>query len=161
MTTAHKIELITDLLKLDYDEFERMLPDLAAWFFLAKDLESIGDKVLYFIWYDDGKSGEIHSVEAITESTGNVEIIKGTAYTEPAPIDIDRMVLDAQFALDESIEDAAYYQQHAYRKNNRIRWALVAGAPISPIDLDGTHKDLGGMETVPAEALINFKKATA
>ena len=61
----------------------------------------------------------------------------------------------------EVIEDAADYHRNAYRRNNRIRWALVMGSPISQIDLDGTHKDLGGMETVPPEALINFKKATA
>lgn len=84
---------------------------------------------------------------------------------EPAPvppqIDIARMALHAKFRVYDTIDEATNYHRNAYRRNNRIRWALVMGAPISPIDLDGTHKDLGGMETVPAEALINFRKATA
>ena len=68
----HSIEHITDLLKLDEDEFARMLPDLCLWWRAAKSIEGIeGTKNTGFIWIDDGKAGIDH-YEATDPETGEV-----------------------------------------------------------------------------------------
>lgn len=56
--SRHDIKHITDLLKLDEDEFFRMLPDLCLWWKAAKSLADIeGAKNTGFIWFDDGHVG--------------------------------------------------------------------------------------------------------
>ena len=58
------IQTLRDVAQLTPDEFQRFLPDLAAWHEFAHTAEQAG--VAYSLgmqWIDDGKSGEIHHVD--------------------------------------------------------------------------------------------------
>jgi hypothetical protein len=85
MTAEHKIETVTDMLKLTPEEFTRFLPDLVTWYFFAQEMKGAGAKVASLTWRDDGKPGEIHSVEAHImdgDKELRVETWPGSAYTE-------------------------------------------------------------------------------
>lgn len=83
MSKEHRIYSVLDMLKLTRDEFERMLPDLYAWFLFAKEAEKLGAENTGFRWVDDGKAGEVRSVIATIKETGAVKVLKGSAYEEP------------------------------------------------------------------------------
>lgn len=83
MAKQHTFKEVADLLKLTPEEFERMVPDLVAWYELASGLEAmIGAKAQNFIWVDDGKPGEVFAVDLHIVSTDETHTLKGTAYTE-------------------------------------------------------------------------------
>lgn len=81
MTTEHRIHTVLDMLALTPEEFKRFLPDLFAWYVISK--EALGATATGFIWIDDGKSGEVHSVLATITETGEQQVWPGSAYTEP------------------------------------------------------------------------------
>jgi hypothetical protein len=74
----HRITSVTDFLKLDKSQFERMLPDFILWFNLCKKLDPQLVKVEAFIWRDDAAPGQLHSVE-VTDGKTSTQI-KGPAY---------------------------------------------------------------------------------
>jgi hypothetical protein len=83
MSNRHEIRSIVDLLKLSEEEFGRMLPDLAAWWGLCHQaIKSLGAEPTAFIWVDDGRAGEIHSLDLTVKGTGETTTIKGPAYSE-------------------------------------------------------------------------------
>jgi len=70
--SRHDIKHITDLLKLDEEEFFRMLPDLCIWWRAAKSLTDIeGAKNTGFVWIDDGVVALDH-LEMTDPATGEV-----------------------------------------------------------------------------------------
>ena len=71
MSTEYRFDSVTDFLFIDEDEFERMIPDLQAWYKLAKRLVDSGLPIAppKFIWVDDGNSGEVS--EVIIKSANN------------------------------------------------------------------------------------------
>jgi hypothetical protein len=85
MIKEHRIKTVQDFLKLSEEEFIRMLPDLIRWHELGIDLVKQGAEMGDLIWVDDGKPGQIHSVELTVKETGQSEIIKGPAYSEVSP----------------------------------------------------------------------------
>jgi hypothetical protein len=87
MNDERRLETLVDLVKLTPDEFARFLPDLIVWYQFGREMQTLGAEVTGMRWRDDGKPGEIHSVEAhiVTEDgkdTGRVEVWPGTAYAE-------------------------------------------------------------------------------
>ena len=75
----HNITHITDLLELEPDEFERMLPDLRAWYGLGLAVARDGLQIEAFIWVDDGLPGAIHSATLRADGYEDM-VIKGEAY---------------------------------------------------------------------------------
>ena len=87
MTTEikeHRFQKISDLLALSDTEFERMIPDLWMWHRLGTAMQEhpkefdLLDSV--FIWVDDGKPTEIHSIELANRKTGEKITVKGSAF---------------------------------------------------------------------------------
>jgi len=70
-----RFEAVADLLKLSQDQFDRMIPDLRAWYAVCRFLEAPGVNVDAFIWVDDGKSGEIAKVDITVQETGDKRTI--------------------------------------------------------------------------------------
>ncbi|MDM0024125.1 hypothetical protein [Variovorax saccharolyticus] len=86
MAKQHTFKEVADLLTLTPDEFDRMIPDLIAWYELAKGLEALlGAEAQNFTWVDDGKPGEVFAVDLHIASTNETHILKGSAFTEPLP----------------------------------------------------------------------------
>lgn len=81
MTKEFKIERVADFMALSDEEFGRMLPDFLVWFKLCKEASAAGAEVRGFRWLDDGRPGELHSVEMTIKDTGEVQIIPGSAFT--------------------------------------------------------------------------------
>lgn len=70
--TEHRLDTLAEIALLSEEEFERMLPDLAAWFFYAKEAQKSGATVEGFIWRDDGQPGALFAVDLRDASTGEV-----------------------------------------------------------------------------------------
>ena len=66
MTDAPKYLLsrMTDMLQLDDDQMQRLIPDLIAWHKASRSLGALIPEAVNeaMIWVDDGKPGEISSV---------------------------------------------------------------------------------------------------
>jgi hypothetical protein len=82
MTKEHRIHTVLDMLSLSADEFQRMVPDLCAWYAFTKLAEAVGAEGTGFVWIDDGRTAEIHSVVATAKETGEVSVFKGSAHPE-------------------------------------------------------------------------------
>lgn len=66
---------VSDMAKLTPDQFNRMLPDLVAWFELAKFCQEIGGESTGFIWRDDGRPGEINGITVTDPKTGEEQTL--------------------------------------------------------------------------------------
>lgn len=66
---------VKDMAKLTPDQFNRMIPDLVAWFKFAKLCQEIGGEATGFIWKDDGLVGEVTSVEVTDLETGEKQTL--------------------------------------------------------------------------------------
>ncbi|WP_140838140.1 hypothetical protein [Variovorax guangxiensis] len=64
-----------DLMVLSREEFERFLPDLVAWFDFGKGMQALGAEVQGLTWLDDGRSGELNSVELTIKETGAKRLV--------------------------------------------------------------------------------------
>jgi hypothetical protein len=85
VSNKHCFEKLADLLTLSPEEFDRMIPDLIAWYELAKGLEAmLGAEAQNFTWVDDGKPGELFAVDLLYKSTGKTQTLHGSAFTEDA-----------------------------------------------------------------------------
>jgi hypothetical protein len=85
MTAEHKIETVLDVLKLTPEEFARFLPDFVAWHELGREMQEMGAEMVAMTWRDDGRPGEIHSVEAHImdgDKELRVETWPGSAFTD-------------------------------------------------------------------------------
>ena len=80
MSEEHRLSAMTDILKLDAEQFGRFLPDLAAWWYLCRDLKDLGAEPTAMVWVDDGKPGEIHSVDLTVKGTGELITFPGPAW---------------------------------------------------------------------------------
>lgn len=70
MSKEHAIHTVIDMLALTEEEFGRMLPDLTEWYFFGKFAEASGGEVTGFTWVDDGRPGEVFSIEGTDPETG-------------------------------------------------------------------------------------------
>ena len=59
-----------EIMDLTPDEFDRFLPDFVAWFTFGKEMQAVGAEVTGLSWVDDGRMGEINSVELTVKETG-------------------------------------------------------------------------------------------
>lgn len=82
MIQEHRLTAMTDILKLDAEQFQRFLPDLAAWWELCRDLEGLGAEPTAMVWVDDGRPGEIHGVELTIRETGEQYMVPGPAWSK-------------------------------------------------------------------------------
>ncbi len=76
------IKTTDDILALSPEQFGRFLPDLVAWYELSKSAMETGlitGSVLR--WLDDGKPGEIHSVDFVTQSGELIGTLEGPAFS--------------------------------------------------------------------------------
>ena len=83
MTIEHRLTAMTDILKLSDEEFERFMPDLAAWHALGRELQAATPTMPMrsMVWFDDGKPGELHSIVGYISGTDEkVFTVFGSAY---------------------------------------------------------------------------------
>lgn len=70
---TYQIQSVTDMLQLSREEFHRMLPDLCAWWEMAKLVQSVPEaQNIGFEWTDDGAVGATH-VDFQDPETGAVQ----------------------------------------------------------------------------------------
>ena len=66
MTDApqYRLSRMTDMLQLDDDQMQRLIPDLLAWHKASRALAALIPEVTNeaMIWCDDGKPGEISEI---------------------------------------------------------------------------------------------------
>ncbi|MDD5151121.1 MAG: hypothetical protein PHC28_11720 [Flavobacterium sp.] len=63
----YRINNITDLLELTEEEFERMLPDLRAWYNMSRQVQQKSPiRVRSFIWVDDNNPGNLKEIRVIS-----------------------------------------------------------------------------------------------
>ena len=65
--TEIKIETIQDIANLTPEQFKRFIPDLIKWHELIYHFSKLGLKSPGMRWIDDGKHGEINSIEIVVE----------------------------------------------------------------------------------------------
>lgn len=82
MSKKQEIATVLDILALSEEEFARFIPDLLAWYCMCKAATGMGAEVTGFTWYDDGKAGEIHSIDATIKGTGEKQQWRGPAFSE-------------------------------------------------------------------------------
>lgn len=80
MNEEHRLTAMTDILKLDAEQFGRFLPDLAAWWHVCRDLNDMGAEPTAMVWVDDGRPGEIHRLDVTIKETGAQYTIPGPAW---------------------------------------------------------------------------------
>lgn len=80
MIQEYEIAAISDIGKLDEQQFKRFLPDLIAWWRLCRDLAEVGATPTSMVWVDDGRPGEIHSVELTIKESGEKTTFPGSAW---------------------------------------------------------------------------------
>ena len=78
----YEIRSINDLLQFDDEQFARMLPDLVLWHRMMRDIMELGAEPEAMAWIDDGKPGQLHSMDLILKRSGEVRRITGPAYEE-------------------------------------------------------------------------------
>lgn len=79
----YRLQSINDLLQFDQEQLLRLLPDLISWHKVMRDVVSYGAEPVGMMWVDDGKPGQVHSVEIRVKETGQVLTVKGEAWSEP------------------------------------------------------------------------------
>ena len=67
-------DTLADIALLSESEFERFLPDFAAWFFYVKQAQKIGCEAVSMMWVDDGNTGVLTHVD-LQMPNGEVERI--------------------------------------------------------------------------------------